>query len=206
MLMTFEGRVLARPASRVAFAASFALAATLLIGGRAEAEGKFLFDEEPIHPGCVHALVMQDGDAIPVTTSISLRGCKSSSRSKATITWTGTDVATIEDEILLGEGSFGYRVLSTLKNGIYIIGITRQHGDGTKRISLAALDVTKRPMLVGGEVTDQFVLEMIGEIWVKDIEFASLRTVGNAVHFSAGVGPSRTQRSIDLSRIKRARK
>ena len=183
-----------------------ALCGLLLAGGRAAAEAPFVYNDEPIHPGCVQALVMQDGDAVPVTTSISLRGCKASSRSKATITWSGSDLATIEDEALLGGGSFGYRLLSTLKNGIYIVGIIREHPDGTRRHSLAALDVKARPMLVSGQVLDQTMLETVCEIWVKDIEFSSLRTIGNTIHFSAGVGPSRSQRSVDLTRIKKARK
>jgi hypothetical protein len=165
----------------------------------------FAFNDEPIHPGCVDALVMQDGDAIPVTTAISLRGCKASNRSRAAISRNAEGLVSIEDPELIGGGSFGYRHLSTLKNGIFILGIVRTHADGSTRLSIAAVDLVERPMLLRGQVVQQPQLEMIGEVWIKDIEFASLRTIGNVVHFSAGVGPSRTQQSIDLSRIERAR-
>ena len=60
------------------------------------------------------------------------------------------------------------------------------------------------PALIDGGVVDQQVLEMIGEVRIADIQLASLRTAGNRVHFSAGVGPSRVDRSVDLSRIGKA--
>lgn len=173
--------------------------------GTAHAETAFAFDDEPIHPGCIHALAMQDGDTAPVTTSISLRGCKSSIRSRAVPTRNHEGTLSIEDAGLLGPGSFGYRHLSTLQNGIFILGIVRTQPGSEPRMSLAAMELRERPLLVRGEIAEMLLLESIGEVWIDGIEIGSLRTVGNTVHFSAGVGPSRRQRSIDLSRIKRAR-
>jgi hypothetical protein len=178
----------------------------VLASSVAQANASFSFDDEPIHPGCVHALSMRDGDSHPVTTAISLRGCASSSRSKAPITRGPDGGLSIEDETHLGKGRFGYQHLSTLKNGIFIVGVLRTTPAGATRTSIAALELVKRPMLLRGEIVDTTLLEMIGEVWIKDIEFGSLRTVGNAVHFSAGVGPGRRQQSIDLGRIKNARK
>lgn len=171
----------------------------------ATASEAFVYSGKAIHPGCVHALVMSEGDKIPVIRSISLPGCMASTRSQAKMVHHG-DVVTIEDEALLGDGSVGYRHVSTLDNGLFLLGIRRVLPNGSQRVSLAAVRLSERPALFAGEVVVQPVLEMIGEVWVKDIQMASLRTVGNVIHFSAGVGASRMDRRVDLSRIGKATK
>ena len=180
----------------------------LLAAGSAEANDPFIHAGDAIHPACVHAIAMQHGDAIPVVTAVSLDGCNASVRTKAKIQRDPErrDVLLFEDEALLGEGTFGYRHLATLDNGIFILGIRRTGPDGDERVSLAAVDVVERPSLANRGVAKRRVLGMIGEVWLKDLDTASLRTAGNVVHYSTGMGNTKVEETIDLSRIARARR
>lgn len=175
----------------------------LLVPSLASAGGGFIFEAEPIHPGCVHALAMQPGDRIPVNTAVSLEGCRSSARSKAVLQRDG-EVLFIDDEVLLGEGTFGYRHLSTLDNGIHILAIRRTGPEGSLSISLAAMMIGQAPVIRGSGVGSQPVIETLGEIWLKDTRQASVRTVGNVVHYSVGVGSSKREQTLDFSRIGKA--
>jgi hypothetical protein len=77
--------------------------------------------------------------------------------------------------------------------------------DGEARVSIAAVGMKPRPQLLrGGDVVDRVVLELIGEIWIKDIRLASVKTVDNKVRFSAGIGANKMDRVVDLSKIGKA--
>lgn len=175
------------------------------LAGVANARGAFLYGGEPIHPGCVHALVMQQGDAVPVTTAVSLEGCASSARSVAKLHYESDDLAVIEDDALLGGGSFGYRVLNQLDNGIYGLAIRRILPDGTERVSLAAVKVVERPMIRHGNIVQLQLVELLGELWIPEMEMTSFRSVKNRVHFIAGVGPDRVERDVDFTRLGKMR-
>lgn len=171
----------------------------------ASARVPFIVQGEPVHPACVHALAMQSGDSISVVTAVSIPGCEASDRTRNPLQHRG-EIIFFEDEALLNGGSFGYRHLSTLSNGLFILGIVRTLPDGEEHVSLAALDLVDRPMLRNGAVVRRKVLEMVGEVWVEDLRLATVRTVGNVVHFSAGVGKTKVDRSVDFSKIGRARR
>jgi len=148
---------------------------------------------------------MHQGDAIPVTTAVSLAGCKASERSKSEVRYEG-DLAVIEDEALLGGGTFGYRVLNQLDNGIYGLAVRRVLPDGTERVSLAAVDLVARPMIRHGSIAKVMMVELIGEIWIPDMQLLSFQSVGNKVHFVSGVGPERVERTVDFTRIGKQRR
>jgi hypothetical protein len=187
--------------ARVITLAALAIALVLPFAAASE---PFIFSGEPVHPGCVHALVMQPGDVVPVMTSLSLPGCAASERSKARLQF-DKEIIYIQDEKLTGDGSFGYRHLSTLDNGLFLLGLRRVDADGTTHISLAAMAINKRPVLQkGGQVGERLVLEMVGEVRLPDMRMASLKVVGNRVQFSAGAGTTKVDGSVDLSRIGRA--
>jgi len=64
--------------------ASLVLLAALLwaaLAREADAREPFLYAGQPVHPACVHALAMHQGDRMPVTTAVSLEGCAASERS-----------------------------------------------------------------------------------------------------------------------------
>jgi len=188
---------------------SFALltvAALVAAAGTAHARPNFLYSGEPVHPGCVHALVMQQGDSVPVTTAVSLEGCASSQRARAKIRYVSDDLATIEDDELLGGGSFGYRVLNQLDNGIFGLAILRTLPDGEERVSLAAVKMVERPMIRHGNIVRLQMIELLGELWIPDMEVMSFRSVGNRVHFTAGQGPERVERDVDFTRLGKLRK
>jgi hypothetical protein len=170
----------------------------------AQADNIFVFANKAIHPACVHALAMLEGDRMPVTSGVNLEACTSSTRSQSEPVFQD-NILTFSDDAVLGGGSFGYRELSTLDNGLFILGMLRISPDGTKRVSLAAVDIVPRPTLFRGIVVNRIMLEMVGEIWIKDIRLASMRTVGNIVHFEAGAGNTRVDETVDLSRIGKAR-
>ena len=172
----------------------------------AQAKATFLYGGEPIHPGCVHALAMQQGDAVPVTTAVSLEGCSTSRRSQADVHYVSDDLATIEDEELLGGGSFGYRVLNQLDNGIYGLAIRRVLPDGEERVSLAAVKLIERPMIRHGKIVRLQLIELLGELWIPEMELMSFRAVGNRVQFAAGTGSERVERDVDFTRLGKMRK
>ncbi len=180
--------------------------AMLVPAENARAAEAFVYGGEPIHPACVHAIAMHQGDAVPVTTAVSLEGCASSERSQSKVHYETGDLAVIEDEALLGGGSFGYRVLSRLDNGIFGLAIRRVRSDGSERVSLAAVEIVRRPMILHGSVVQLEQIELLGELWVPDMELTSFRTAGNRVHFVSGVGPERVERNVDFTRLGKMRK
>ena len=186
---------------------SFAAWTLVAIAGAAEAraENTFTYGGKPVHPGCVHALAMEQGDRAPVTTAVSLEGCASSERSKST-PHADHDVLTIEDDALLGGGSFGYRVLNRLDNGIFGLAIRRIAPDGTERVSLAAVQLVPRAMIQNGKVNQVMLIELLGELWVPEMQLSSFRAMGNSVHFVSGTGRDRVERNVDLTRLGRQRK
>ena len=193
-----------RSRSRRAWALLHACA-LVAVAASAQARDPFAYGGQPIHPGCVHALVMQQGDAVPVTTAVSLEGCASSGRSKAKPHYEAHDLAVIEDDALLGGGSFGYRVLNQLDNGIFGLAIRRILPDGEERVSLAAVKLIARPMMRHGMVVNLQQMELLGEVWIPDMELTSFRSVGNRVHFVAGQGPDRVERDVDFTRLGKLR-
>lgn len=182
------------------------LCASLLIAVAAHAQQRFVYAGEPIHPGCIHALAMHQGDAIPVTTAVSLEGCATSERSRAKVHYESGDLAVIEDDALLGGGSFGYRVLTQLDNGIYGLAIRRVLPDGQERVSLAAVEIVERPMIRNGRIVRFQLVELLGELWVPGMELTSFRSIGNRVHFVAGTGSERVERDVDFTRLGNMRK
>jgi hypothetical protein len=189
---------------RWAFALLFA-SAIAGAGGEARAQGKFFYSGEPVHPGCVHALAMQRGDVAPVTAAVSLAGCAASERSKSAVRREGV-LVTIEDDAMLSGGSFGYRELSQLDNGIFGLVIQRILPDGEERVSMAAVRMVARPMMLGGQLVQLEMIELLGEVWIPDMQMLSFRVAGNTVHFSSGVGPDKVERSVDFTRLGRMRK
>ena len=182
-----------------------AIVGVVLVASSASARVSFIVHGDPVHPACVHALAMQTVDSLPVVTAVSIAACDASPRSKSSVQRDG-EIVLFEDDALLGGGSFGYNHLSTLSNGLFIIGIIRVLPDGERRVSLAVVDLVDRPTLRNRAVVTRKVLEMVGEVWIPDLRLASVRTVGNSVSFSAGIGPSKIERSLDFSRIGKARK
>jgi hypothetical protein len=177
----------------------------VLVTSAADAEEPFTYADRPIHPGCIHALTMHQGDAVPVTTAVSLVGCATSERSKGEVRYEG-DLAIIEDEALLGGGSFGYRVMNQLDNGIFGLAVRRILPDGEERVSLAAVQLVARPMIRHGSPDPLMLVELLGEMWIPDMQILSFKSIGNKVHFVSGVGPERIERTIDFTRIGKQRK
>ena len=181
------------------------MGALLFAASAADAGEPFTYADRPIHPGCIHALTMHQGDAVPVTTAVSLAGCATSERSKGEVHYEG-DLAVIEDEALLGGGSFGYRVINQLDNGIYGLAVRRVLPNGEERVSLAAVQLVARPMIRHGSTVRLMLVELLGEMWIPDMQLLSFQSIGNKVHFVSGVGPERVERSIDFTRIGKQRK
>jgi len=164
-----------------------------------------MYGGKSVHPACIHALAMRQGDAVPVTTAVSLQGCSSSKRSKSEVRWE-KDVASFEDDVILGGGTFGYREITQLDNGIIGLAIRRVLPDGEERVSLAAVKLITRPMIRNGQIVQFQMLELLGEMWIPDMDMLSFRSMGNVVSFSAGVGPDRVERRIDFTRLGKMRK
>jgi hypothetical protein len=175
------------------------------IAGQARAQSRFLYGSEPVHPACVHALAMHQGDAVPVTTAVSLEGCAASERSRNKLPFE-REIIFFEDDALLGGGSFGYRELTRLDNGIFGLTIRRVTAEGKERVSLAAIKIVERPMIRSGNIVHVQQIELLGELWIPDMQLSSFRSIGNVVHFSAGSGRDKVERKVDFTRLGRMRK
>lgn len=171
----------------------------------ASAQEPFEYGGHPIHPGCIQALMMQQGDAIPVTTAVSLEGCAASERTKSEVQHR-RDLFWIRDDALLGGGTFGYRVINQLDNGIYGLAIVRDLPDGQQRVSLAAVQLVVRPMIRHGDMVNLMLVELLGELWIPNIQLSSFQSIGNTVHFVSGVGDKRVERTVDFTRIGKERR
>ena len=179
--------------------------AIAVVAGPAHAQAPFLWGGKPVHPACIHALAMHQGDAVPVTTAVSLEGCASSERSRSKVRNEG-EFAAFEDATLLGGGSFGYLQLTQLDNGIFGLAIRRVFPDGEERVSLAAVKMVQRPMIRRGQIIQVQLIELLGELWIPGMQMLTFRTVGNIVSFSTGVGREKVERTVDLTRLGRMRK
>lgn len=189
-------------------AGALLVAAWALAGivGPARAQDGFSYAGEPVHPSCIQALVMHQGDRSPVTTAVSLEGCEASDRSKVPVRHEGDLLVIEDDDALPGGGSFGYQVINRLENGIFGLAIRRVDADGKERVSLAAVQMAPRAMLRNSKIRNVMMVELLGELWVPDIELASFRSVGNKVHFISGVGPNRVERNVDFTRLGKLRR
>ena len=174
------------------------------VAAEAHAQARFLYAGEPVHPACVHALTMHQGDQVPVTTAVSLEGCATSERSRSKVRFEG-EIVMFEDEALLGGGSFGYRELTQLDNGIFGLVVRRVLPDGKERVSLAAVKMVPRAMIRHGRIVRLEQIELLGELWIPDMQLMTFRSMGNVVQFSSGVGPDRIERRVDFTRLGRMR-
>jgi hypothetical protein len=73
-------------------------------------------------------------------------------------------------------------------------------------VSLAAVVMIARPMIRNGKIIRLKQIELLGELWIPDMQLMSFRSLGNIVHFSAGVGTDKVERQIDFTRLGRLRK
>jgi hypothetical protein len=188
--------------------AAFAISviAGIAVGANeAQAQDEFAYASKPVHPGCVHALAMHQGDRAPVTTAVSLEGCAGSLRSQSKVRYEG-DLAVIEDDTLEGGGTFGYRVITRLDNGIFALAIRRVRDDGEERVTLAAVQMVARPMIRHAKIINLMQIELLGELWVPEMQLSSFRSMGNIVQFVSGVGNDRVEQTFDFTRLGRLRK
>lgn len=183
------------------------VAATSLVfaAGFVSAEEPFDYADRPVHPACIQALAMQQGDSTPVTTAVSLEGCASSERSKRKV-YRERDLVLIKNETAQGGGSFGYRVINQLPNGIFSLAIIRVLPDGEERTSLAAVQLVVRPMIRHSDTVPLMLVELLGELWVPDAELSSFESIGNKVHFISGRGVERVERMVDFTGVGKQRK
>jgi hypothetical protein len=172
----------------------------------AAAADDFLFKGKPVHPACVHALVTNsEGDPLPVPLVVSLAGCMASPRAANKIIYEGEAIE-FKDEALLGDETFGYRVLSQLTKELFILGTRRTSADGSKKISLAVIDIVERPMFRNGAVMQVPALELLALVPLPKSQSMSFRRSGNLVQIKVGSGPNAMDRTVDLTPLVKARK
>ncbi len=173
--------------------------------GAARAQSAFTYAGKPIHPACVHAVAMHQGDVLPVTTAVNLEGCTISDRARSEPRYEN-EMLVFEDEALLGGGTFGYREIGQLKNGVFGLAIRRVLPDGSERVSLAAVNLVPRAMMQHSKIIKLMMIELLGEVWIPGMDLRTMRISGNRVHFVAGEGPNRVERDADFTRLGRLRR
>jgi hypothetical protein len=166
----------------------------------------FLFKGNSVHPACVHALVTNsEDDPLPVPLVVSLAGCMASPRAANKILYEGEAIE-FKDEALLGDETFGYRVLSQLTKELFILGMRQTSADGSKKISLAVIDIVKRPMFRNGAVMQVPSLELLALLPLPKSQSMNFRRSGNLVQIKVGSGPNAMNRTVDLTPLIKARK
>jgi len=159
------------------------------------------FEDKPIHPACIRALAMKKGDILPVTNTVDLEGCMANPSSQ-TAPQVKEGIHTILLDEAQGGGSFSYRILGTLDNGIRIVGIGRVAADGSRAISVAGIDLVVERALRHGEMVKRQFLKLVFDRWVEDFTHGQVQVVGNSVRFVVRSGTSKVDRVVDLSRYK----
>jgi hypothetical protein len=182
------------------------LSLVLALLPHAAAADDFLFKGKPVHPACVHALVTNsEGDPLPVPLVVSLAGCMASPRAANKILYEGEAIE-FKDEALLGDETFGYRVLSQLTKELFILGMRRTSADGSRKISLAVVDIVERPMFRIGAVMQVPALELLALVPLPKSQSMNFRRSGNIVQIKVGSGPNAMDRTVDLTPLVKARK
>jgi len=172
----------------------------------AAAADDFLFKGKPVHPACVHALVTNsEGDPLPVPLVVSLAGCMASPRAANKIIYEGEAIE-FKDEALLGDETFGYRVLSQLTKELFILGMRRTSADGSKKVSLAVIDIVEHPMFRIGAVMQVPALELLALVPLPKSQSMEFRRSGNLVRIRVGSGPNAMDQTVDLTPLVKARK
>lgn len=177
---------------------------TMLSAQQAHALSPLLYQGDVVHPACIHRLVTRDGDERPITVAVDLRACSLSAIAKTKVQHDDT-LTFFEDDEILGGGSFGYRSLSRLDNGIYALAIRRTLPDGTVDVSLAAVDLVERPMLFNKMVVQVPMLELLAIRRFPEATQKSFMRVGNRVDLKIGAGNQARVLSVDLTALGKAR-
>jgi hypothetical protein len=192
--------------SRLGLGLILGLCMALVLSPKDAEADDFLFKGQTIHPACIHALVTNlEGDSLPVPLAVSLSGCMASSRSSSQIRYEG-ELIEIKDEALLGDGSFGYRLLSQLTNELFILGIRRVSDDGGRKVSLAVIDIVERPMFRQGAVVQVPAIELVAFLPLPKSQSMNFRRSGNRVQIKVGTGENAMDRTVDLTPLVKARK
>lgn len=192
--------------SRLGLGLILGLCMALVLSPKDAEADDFLFKGQTIHPACIHALVTNlEGDSLPVPLAVSLSGCMASSRSSSKIRYEG-ELIEIKDEALLGDGSFGYRLLSQLTNELFILGIRRVSDDGGRKVSLAVIDIVERPMFRQGAVVQVPAIELVAFLPLPKSQSMNFRRSGNRVQIKVGTGENAMDRTVDLTPLVKARK
>ena len=192
--------------SRLGLGLILGLCMALVLSPKAAEADDFLFKGQTIHPACIHALVTNlEGDSLPVPLAVSLSGCMASSRSSSQIRYEG-ELIEIKDEALLGDGSFGYQLLSQLTNELFILGIRRVSDDGGRKVSLAVIDIVERPMFRQGAVVQVPAIELVAFLPLPKSQSMNFRRSGNLVQIKVGTGENAMDRTVDLTPLVKARK
>jgi hypothetical protein len=192
--------------SRLGLGLILGLCMALVLSPKDAEADDFLFKGQTIHPACIHALVTNlEGDSLPVPLAVSLSGCMASSRSSSKIRYEG-ELIEIKDDALLGDGSFGYQLLSQLTNELFILGIRRVSDDGGRKVSLAVIDIVERPMFRQGAVVQVPAIELVAFLPLPKSQSMNFRRSGNRVQIKVGTGENAMDRTIDLTPLVKARK
>ena len=192
--------------SRLGLGLILGLCMALMLSPKHAEADDFLFKGQTIHPACIHALVTNlEGDSLPVPLAVSLSGCMASSRSSSQIRYEG-ELIEIKDDALLGDGSFGYQLLSQLTNELFILGIRRVSDDGGRKVSLAVIDIVERPMFRQGAVVQVPAIELVAFLPLPKSQSMNFRRSGNLVQIKVGTGENAMDRTVDLTPLVKARK
>jgi len=153
----------------------------------------FLYRGEPIHPGCVWLMLTCIWDPLPCVAAVDVAGCQKSNRFSVRRTQNGWVKWTDEsdrlhdgwvewkDESEFGTGSFAYKHLGVLRNGIHVL-LTAWTGGGSG-VFYNLLFVRAKESRVFEEegVRNQVLLVCVGQYGIGDRFEGKVRLEGDKV-------------------------
>lgn len=153
----------------------------------------FRYRGEPIHPGCVYLMLTCIADPLPCVASVDLAGCQRSNRFSGRRTQDGwvewkdekdrmhDGWVEWKDESEFGTGSFGYKPLGVLRNGIHVILTSWDGGESGDFFDLLFIRVKESRVFEQEGVRNQVLLVCVGQYGLGDRFDGKVRLEGDKV-------------------------
>jgi hypothetical protein len=177
--------------------AKLAIAVLTVLRGPMSAPG-FIWDGEPIHPGCIEELTTDLADPHPVVAAVDLEGCRRSNRYSSLLQVDGA-VLRWRDPAGGGRGYFQYEYLGVLSSRVHVVRVGASGGGSGFFQDLVFLRIRDSPVLEDGLLRKRQTLERVGSEMLGDRAEVAVTLKGDVVTIrrrefrgAAGLGPEQT--------------
>jgi len=158
-----------------------------------QVDARFRYDGDFIHPACVWHMLTDVADVLPCVAAVDVAGCQESNRFSIRRTQDGwlkwkdesgrvhDGWVTWKDESRFGTGSFEYKHLGVLPNGIHVL-LTQWSGGGSGIFrDLLFVRAKDSRVYEEGSARNRTLLVCVGQCGLGDRDEGTVRLVGNSV-------------------------